>query len=263
MERSKPKILVLSELNDSVNTTLKSAISLANMTQGSLSLFCVKKPTDVVTKENQLSAIREINKEYTTANNTIKKLLKTLTETFHIPIDFSFSVGALKQEIKNYLKAHNPDIIVIGKRKSKLLNLTGDKVTEFILKQHQGPILVVDTQTPMLPNEPIILGFFNRNEDRKRNLTELVLQNHSEKPIKSFKIVNKFDKLSESVNSDVVEFIFEQSDDSLNTLSNYLLKSNVTLLMINRNENNVNGKSASHQDISELANKLNVSLFIS
>ena len=69
MEKSQYKILVLSDLTKSTTSTLRSSASLAKMIDGNVEFFCVKKPTDIVEKENQLSAIRTINKKYNITAN--------------------------------------------------------------------------------------------------------------------------------------------------------------------------------------------------
>jgi len=69
------KILVLSDLKSTSNTTLKSTISLAKMIGGDIEFFHAKKPTDVVKNENQLSAMRAINANYNETDKKIRDLV--------------------------------------------------------------------------------------------------------------------------------------------------------------------------------------------
>ena len=78
MKNNKYKILVLSDLKKSTSATLKTAVSLAKMIDGEIEFFHVKKPIDIVEKENQLSAIRTINENHTLIRKKIEKLLRKM-----------------------------------------------------------------------------------------------------------------------------------------------------------------------------------------
>jgi hypothetical protein len=60
----KNKILVLSDINSSTTGILTNALNLAKIVSGEITLFCVKKPTDIVENDSQLSAMRIINKKF-------------------------------------------------------------------------------------------------------------------------------------------------------------------------------------------------------
>ena len=62
--KSKCNILVLSDIDKSANTILKNAINLAKIVDGDVNFFCVKKPTEIVEKDSQLSAMRAINEKF-------------------------------------------------------------------------------------------------------------------------------------------------------------------------------------------------------
>ncbi len=77
MKKNKYKILVLADMKKSTSTVLKSAVSLAKMINGDIQMFYVRKPTDIVAKENQLSAMRTINKEYQKTEKKIQDHYRT------------------------------------------------------------------------------------------------------------------------------------------------------------------------------------------
>ena len=83
MKNNRYKILVLSDLKDSTNSILKSSVSLAKMINGDVAFFHVKKATDVVENDSQLSAIRTINKLHTKTRSQIHffRTKSTATET--------------------------------------------------------------------------------------------------------------------------------------------------------------------------------------
>ena len=75
----KCKILVLSDLDTSTEKIIKNGVNLAKIVDGEINFFCVKKATDIVEKESQLSAMRTINEKFLEVDNSIKKIIKSRT----------------------------------------------------------------------------------------------------------------------------------------------------------------------------------------
>ena len=69
----KIKILILSDINTSTEKIVKNGLNLAKILDGEIDFFCVKKPTDIVKKESQLSVMRTINEKFLEADTQIKK----------------------------------------------------------------------------------------------------------------------------------------------------------------------------------------------
>jgi nucleotide-binding universal stress UspA family protein len=266
MKSKKYKLLVLSDLNDSTLDIIKSSVSLAKIIDGEINFFYVKKPTDIVGKENQLSAMRAINKEHTVIDNKIKTVLKTISSDFAFDINYSFTFGNVKNEIEKYIDEQQPDIIVIGKRKSKSLNFIGDKLTDFILKKHQGIIMVVATKNALEPNKHMSLGLLDGLEQAL--LTEFTddLLANSQKPLKSFKIVKSSigaNKYGDSSDKKIIEYVFEKDENSIKTLAKYLTKNNVNLFCLDRASTTSSTKAnIIKPNIKEIINTLNVSLLL-
>ena len=103
MKKRTYKILVLSDLNDSTKTVLKSSVSLANMIHGEIHFFHVKKPIEVVKSESQLSAIRTINQEHLSIEKKIKSAIQFFTKDYNVDINYRFSIGNVKTEIANQI----------------------------------------------------------------------------------------------------------------------------------------------------------------
>ena len=261
MENKKYKILVLSDLKESDSTMLKNTVSVAKMINGDIHFLCVKKPTEIVKKENQLSAMRSINEEHFSAKKSIENLIKPIAETYKVNISHSLTYGNLKNEIGSYIKEQQPDIIVVGKRKSNLLSLMGDNVINYVFKQHKGTIMVSGEENVLEPNNEFSLGLLNENNETfhfAENLME-----HTQKPLKSFKIVKNSNsvKTSNFNNKKKVEYVFEDNDNAIKNLSNYLLKSNINLLCVNREIEKGSKAKQTKASVSNIINNLNVSLF--
>ena len=267
--KKKYKILVLTDLKDSASATIKSTISLSKMIDGSIELFYVKNASDVIKRDNQLSAIRTINGEYRTANKKIESLIKIASNNYHATINYRLAIGNVKNEILSYIKEYQPDVIVLGKRKTTPLNFIGNNITDFILKNHNGVIMIVTNENALEPNKKLSLGVLNGIEQPLNNIMFADnLMKHIQEPLKSFKIIDNLSsekQVKTDTNKQIEEYVFEKGDDSINTLSNYLSKKNINLLCIDRSrkDSNKTKKNTSELDVKDVISKLNVSLLLS
>jgi hypothetical protein len=267
MKKYNYKIVVFTDLKESLSNTLKSTLSLAKMINGEIGLFHVKKASDVVNKENQLSAIRSINGEYLEMEKRIKSIVDAFSKDFGMPITYSFTIGNLKNEIAHYINEEKPDIIVLGKKKTKLFNLVGDNLIQFVLDQYDGPIFLTDENNILELNNELNLGVLNGDE--KSSITGFVedLLLHSQKPLTSFKIskipnIPNIPKINqESKKRSEIEFVFEENNNSIQNLSNYLSINHISLLCLNRT-NKKRKKDSITSNISDVIDTLNVPLIL-
>ncbi len=260
MKNNNYKILVLSDLKKPAETSLKSTVSLAQMIGGTIHFFHVKNPTEVVSSDNQLSAIRSINEEHFKIRNKIQTLIAPISEEFDIPIKFNFTMGNVKNEIEKYINETKPDIIVLGKRKPNIFKFIGDSITQFMLTQFEGVIFIVADKNAIEPNKKVTIGLFDTGE-RSLNLEFADdLMANTEVPLKSFKILKKKSSHEKTTSSTrtTVEYIFEQGDNAVKNLSKYLSINKINLLCIDRK----NGESLADSNINEAMNRLNVSLLL-
>ena len=243
MKHNKYKILVLSDLKKSAKSVLKSTVSLAKMIDGEITLFHVIKPTDVVERDSQLSAMRSINKEHVVTNKNIENLVMPIAKDFDLNIDYKFAFGNLKHEIEAYIDQYQPDIIVLGKRKPKALKLTGDNLIDFVLKKHKGVIMIATEENSLQPNQDISLGILNqdKNVPNINFVTELI--NQSQQPLKSFKVANTSNTIQnvETIsNKETIEYVFEKGDNAINNISKYASKNNINLMCVDTIRQNKN-----------------------
>ena len=264
MKKNKYKIVVFSDLKDSLNSILESTLSLSKMINGDITLFHVKKASEVVNMENQLSAIRTINGDYLEMENRIKSIVDAFSKDHGMPIKYSFSIGNLKNEIAQYINEEKPDIIVLGKKKTKLFNLTGDNLIQFVLDQYDGPIFLTDENNILNLNNELSLGVLNSNTQSSNTgfVEDLLL--YSQKPLTSFKISKDLNvpKVNlESKKRSEIEFVFEENDNSIQNLSNYLSKNHISLLCLNRT-NKKSKKDSTTSNISNIIGLVDVPLIL-
>lgn len=237
----KCKILVLSDIDSSTEKIIKNGINLAKIVDGEINFFCVKKATDIVEKESQLSAMRTINEKFLEVDNKIKKIIKEQSKNENIKIDYKISFGNLKNEISNRIKVTNPDIIVLGKSKSKVLSFIGDNIIDHVLKEYSGTVMVTSDNNLLEANSEISLGLLDNINTFSNKYAETIVS-YSDKSLTSFCIND--DKLeSKNINDTskkIVEFVFEKGDNVIKNISNYLSKSKVNVLFINREKQELN-----------------------
>lgn len=259
----KHKILVLSNLDSSTQSILKSTVSIAKMISGEIEVFNVTKPTEIVDRESQLSAMRTINDKHTVTGKKMKNLITPISKAYEMDIKYSFVFGNVKNEIKSLIEERKPDIIVLGKRKSSPLKLIGDNITQYVFNTFKETIMIAADESTLEPNKEISLGMLNNAEPlgNLRFAEDLIA--NTKNSLKSFKIVKKLgasEAMTAPANKKTVEYVFEHNDGSIKSLSNYLKKSKINFLYLNRMKKKVDDTMVS--DIKSLVNKLDVTLLV-
>ncbi|UOB19223.1 universal stress protein [Abyssalbus ytuae] len=261
MENRKFKILLLSDLKDTSGNILKNTAALAKMINGEIDFFHIKNPSEVVDKENQLSAVRTINATYLDSKKHINALVKPIAKSYGVKIETNFTIGYVKDEINKYIHFFKPDIIVLGKRKNVPLKLMGDSITQFVLSSFNGVVVIASHNQVLESDQELSLGMMNATKKTlKMQLIEKLLM-QTNKPLKSFKVL-KGDNPSnaEDIINDkkVVEFVFDYKDDVINTVSKYLLKNKIDVLFVNNDLTKKDKKSGFN--IKDVIGKLSVPL---
>ncbi|MFP4844361.1 universal stress protein [Winogradskyella sp. PE311] len=261
MLNNKYQILVLSDLKKTTNCTLQTTVELAKMIQGNIEFFHVQKPTDVISSESQLSAVRNINQEYIKTDKKIKNLLEPISKNHDFNVSYRYAFGNVKDEIEGHITKMQPDVIVLGRRKGKAISFIGDNITEFILKKFSGAIIIASEENAFESNSNLSLGILNDIEDSLNINFAQNLIAKTETPLKSFRIGNKRANQSMSdliKDKKIVEYIFEDNSNAINTISDYVSKNNVNLLCIDRGTGNSKKESYAKTAIS----RMNVSLLV-
>lgn len=264
MKSNKYKILVLSDLKKSTDSTLKNAISLSKMIDADIEFFHVKKPIEIIDRESQLSAMRTINKEHIEIEKKIKNIIYPISEVYNINLKSSFTFGNVKSEISDYLDVSQPDIVVLGKRKSKSLKFIGDNITDYILSTYKGTVMIASKENGLEPENQLNLGMLNSNNSlaNLNFIDDLLGQTNG--PVRSFSIGKKSNntELNKTIsNHKVIDYVFEKNDNSFKTMSNYLVKNKVNLLCVNRDESIRNSK-ALKSELKDVVRKTKVSIFL-
>ncbi len=126
----------------------------------------------------------------------------------------------------------------MGQRDSNPLQLIGDSITRFVLKEFKGVIMIASNENALVPNKKMTLGVFNDSNKIFETKFSKDLITHSESPLKSFKIINSQTRNTTALENEEIKlrYVFEQNDNAMTTLSSYLLKNKINLLCVDRDQ---------------------------
>ena len=260
MKTKNYKILVLSDLGDSAMNILENTTRLAKMIGGKIAFFHVEQPSKVVKQDNQLSAVRSINAAYIETKKKIEKLVAPVSKAFGKKIDTVFVVGNIKEEISNQIETFQPDIIVMGQRKQIPLKIIGDSITQHVLTNFEGIVMIASHDHVLGENQELSLGMFNGTEEFLKTALAENLLGQTSQPLKSFKITDtktSSEQAPLSTDKKIVEYHFSGGDSVLNTISKYLSKTKVDVLFVNQQET-----SQTNMGIKDVIGKFNVPLLL-
>lgn len=170
MENRKYKVLVLLDLNESFDVISNYITKLAKLIDAEFEFFSVKKPTEIITTDSQLSAMRSINRDCIETDKKIKEVIKPIIHSLGSRVKTSFAFGNIKTEIESCLNDLNPDIVVLGKRKQKTFNLIGDRIENFVSQNYKGTVLIASSD-----NLSLSTSFENQKMANLNKKDELVL----------------------------------------------------------------------------------------
>ncbi len=237
LERNKQHIAVITDLEDDMSCLLKSAVSLAKMIGGEIEVLSVTNPTAVIGKDNQLSAMRSINQNYILKDKQIKNIVLPIMEKYSISINYSSTFGNIKSEIERYLNTNKPDILVLGRGKSKPFRTADDRIINFVLSIFEGTVLIVSPNKGLEPGKKIGIGSLNCSEAAfATSFTEDLFFNANSN-LKSFNLMGTTD-IEQGVDNvlgrKTINYVFNHSENTVKKLPDYLTKSKIDLLFMER-----------------------------
>lgn len=272
--KSKYRLLVLIDQTKSSYTALRNAVNLAKVVDAGIDVLYVKPPTQVVEHDNQIAVMRKLEEDRIASKKALQKLVSTISESENIPVIYSFTFGNVIAEIQNHITKTQPDIVVIGKRKTKMINFLGDGLTSYLLKNHKGEILISGDEKNLGSYTNVSLGFLDDVSMSNEIKITQDLRENSSKPFTLFKFkkTNSVSKTEDSslkskeqarvANTKVFEF--EVGADNSDSLSKYIKKNKIELLCIKRTKDLKQSKSLKliNAKIRQTINKINVPVLI-
>ena len=219
-------------------TALQNAVSLAKKIGGSIDILSVKSPFQVINDENQLAALRELNKASGGAKMTMKETVDSIAEAENLTISYNFTFGNLITEVRQHIGVTQPDIIVLGKRKTNIANLLGLDLTSYLLKNYHGALLISRDAQLFGTQDGMALGMLNDIHSENRSKLSEDLEKLTDKPITLLKINNLDNGQVEPSRfpSDMTTFEFDHGANVSESFSKYIERSGVSLLCVRKSQ---------------------------
>ncbi len=250
-------LLVLMDLSKASETALKNAVQLAKVIKGKVEVFHVKVPADVVNYENQYSAMRAIQEDARKAQARLKRIIRKLEKEERIHISFQIAYGNVKNAIKEKLSKVDPDIILLGKRKSKVVSILNHGITNFVLKESSSNILIAGEDHKFHSYTDISLGVYGEalHQEGLEIINDLNQKNTS--PIRFFSVRNQDDKRQAALKQtkEGVSYVFSEGTNALDGLASYISRTNMQLFCIPR-------KHGIKASVQQMVDKLDIPVLI-
>ena len=260
----KNNIVVLINLDKPQPNIVQNSINVANSINAAVTFLYVKKATEAVQNENHISAIKTLTDTHMRIDGKMRELLEPFQQTTETELRSKIAIGNVKYHIEKHLNDINPDLVILGKRSKKILPWEGDRLTEFVVNKFQGPVMISSTDQVLELNEQLSLGLLSTTgTDSPKGFVSDLLK-ISSKPVKSFRIVNKTgeSELPRPMPFKTVEYAFDPGDDAVKNLSKYVLRNNVNLLFLDRDQVTKGNRKTSSTNMNEVINQLPSSLLL-
>ena len=266
---AKYHLLVLTDLSKSSENALKSAVQLAKTIKGSVEVLHVRPPADVINYENQFSAMRAIQEDSRSAQSKLRQTINTISKKEGIPITFRIAYGNVKSKIKEHIDKVDPQIVLLGKRRSKLIKFLGDSVTEFVLKNCTSNILIGGDDHTFHSFKDISMGVYG--EALAQEGFEIIndLNPKGKNSIRFFKVKSQKSSKKRDVaehNAKSVSYVFSEGANAWDGLAEYVSRTNMQLFCIPREESESKSSFFSLKGIEipirQIVHRLNIPVLI-
>ena len=260
MKAQPNKILTLINVDEPIDTILESTVNLAKAVQAEVKFLFVSKPEDPTRTENQMEWVQTItNRRKALAR--FKIYVKRAREAEQLELDYAVLEGPLKPTVQAAMEAYKPDLVVVSKRKPNAIRLVGTQLTEFVLKQFAGPVLIAHPSKVLEIKEDLSVGVLDDLATIQENQVSNALIEHTKQPVKLFTIADgsKQTVADETQPLPTVSFRFENNQNAMKSLSSYVHRNDVQLLFLDR----TNGrKSNKYVNLKEAMKQINTSMLM-
>lgn len=248
--KTKHKILAFVDITKPIETLVESTVNLATTYNAAVKFFYVKKPSDPTRTVNQLEIVRAMA-AHQKASEKLRNVLNRTRKQTDLPIYYDIVEGPVKKTITAEIQSFGPDMIVLGKRKPSVFRWLGNQVTELVLKNFDGPLLIAHPSKALRIEEQLSLGIINDVQGViDHELTNRLLM-HTKTPVKSFQIAGSESQMEQEAigATPMIKFRFEDNPNALKSLTSYIHRNDVHLVCLNRNRKKKKKKNVTLRDV--------------
>ena len=254
---SRNTILVLTDFSEGATIALRNAAKLGKLINGKVHAYYVQ-PVKGMKEENQLALSRKLRETYRETQAKAKKMINTIADEEGVNISFAMDYGNVKNRILNKIEATGPELVILGKRKSRLLDLIGDRITESVIDNCDANIFISASDRELHSLSDLSLGFFGETEDKGK----FKIMDHLRKTprsIKYFGIRNNRETLEsgDTIQKSGSTYMFPQEGTkAIDALTTYVARTKTDLFCIPK----TNGPKP--QPIKEMVGRLDIPVLV-
>ncbi|NER16861.1 universal stress protein [Spongiivirga citrea] len=230
----KYRLLVLLDHSKTSKVALRDAVNLAKVIDGKIDLLQVKAPSKFTQYGNQIALMRTLDEQRASEKKKMKELANTISESENIPVSYKFTFGNVVNEVQDHIDQTTPDIVVIGKRKTGFKSFLKTSVTNHLLNNHKGGILISGNESNTAAFDDVSLGFLNEEALNNEITIAGDLISKSKRPLKLFKFSGDSYQDKQETPNKVVTFEFDEHAEPSTPISKYISKNGVDLLCVKR-----------------------------
>ncbi|MDC6364683.1 MULTISPECIES: universal stress protein [Flavobacteriaceae] len=237
-ENTKYRISVLLDLSKSSEFVLSNAVQFAKAINGAVEVFHVKPATEIVKRESQLSAMGNIYENNLNTRAKIKSLIGTMEQEEGVSINYKVEYGNVKNRVRDYLSTKKPDILVLGKRRSRI-GFLGESITDFVLNETKTNVLLMGQDHKFHTFKDITLGVFGNGAQNSGIEIIKDLQRDSKKPVNLFNIKGQHATDEQSAWNKTISYVFSEGANALDGLVSYVSRTNTQLLLVPKSKRKI------------------------
>tara|TARA_R110002051_G_scaffold309037_3_gene381415 strand:- start:2689 stop:3477 length:789 start_codon:yes stop_codon:yes gene_type:complete len=251
-------ILVLTDFSEASNIALRNAAKMVKLINGNIYVYHAHNIELPSVEQNQLTfngRLREINRQTFVK---AKEIISSIEKEQGINIEFTMDHGNIKNCISKKVREINPDLVILGRRKSKFLDFLGDKVTQFVIDHCDTSVLISGGNHELHSFSNLSLGFFGDTIEK----SEFQIIEHLQESPRSIKYFGIRSRMPSAETTDAEQktttsYVFSQDGSkAIDALTSYVARTNTELFCIPKNNN------TKLQPVKEMVNRLEIPILL-
>ncbi|GLU44757.1 hypothetical protein [Allomuricauda sp. NBRC 101325] len=154
-----------------------------------------------------------------------------------LPINYTLKKGTVKKQVLTYLTSEQPDFLVLGKKR-RFSSLFGQSITDLVIRQTDHTnILLLGQDDELYSFKEMNLGIFGGGIKESGLQIIKNLNPKDDNPVRLFHIKkDKISKAKKYLGQKTISFVFSKGSNALDSMVNYVAKTNIQLLCVSKDE---------------------------
>lgn len=232
-------ILVLTDFSEASIIALRNAAKLVKLTNGNIHAYYVETVKPFAQEQNPLTLNGNLRDNHKKILAKAKRIIAAIEEEEGVAFSFTMDLGNIKNCILDQVKETQPDLIILGKRKSKFLDFIGDKVTQFVIDNCDTSVLICSSNRELHSFSDLSVGFYGETIEK----SDFQIIDHLKQSTRSVRYFGVRSKMASLENNNASpknanSYIFPQGGiKGIEALTSYVVRTDTQLFCIPNNTN--------------------------